>query len=160
MGLLKVNFDQVEMFGYVSGETDFQAAFTRASADIPGFATAFENNVLTPLVDAVQGNNVGGFILILGLADRVDTPGLSREQIRQQEHAAALGRANSATDGVFALLNDRVGGVLGDGWPSVDNIAERRESLGACILAESGPNLSEAQRQRNRRVLFAVTQYI
>jgi hypothetical protein len=147
------------MYGYLSGETAFDQAYQRARNDIPGFASDFDQNVIATLVYVAQNPDAAGSIQITALADRVDTAGLSREQIRQQEFQASLDRANAASDGLFAIINNQVGGGLGNGWPDVNNISENREGIGACILAESGPNLSEAQRQRNRRVFFQVVTF-
>ena len=96
---------------------------------------------------------------ITGLADRVDTPGLDREQIRQQEFQASVDRAQSAADGVFALVNSRMGGNLGADWGAVTTIVDNNVGAGACLLAESGASLTEAQRQRNRRVFFLFLQF-
>jgi hypothetical protein len=159
MGLVKALLPQVEMYGYLSGETAFDPAYQRARTNIAGFANDFDQNIIAPLAYVAQNPDLAAHVQIIALADRVDTAGLSREQIRQQEFQASLDRANAASDGLFAILNNEVGGGLGSGWSDVNNIAEFRQGIGASILAESGPNLSEAQRQRNRRVFFAVVTY-
>jgi hypothetical protein len=150
---------QVKIYGYLTGETAFQDVFARACSDIPGFADSFEAEVMAPLVAVQQDPNQAGHLQILGLADRVDTAGLSREDIRQQEFQASQDRASTASDAVFSMLNDRVGGQLGSDWGSVANIAEISQGIGACTLAQSDANLSEDQRQQNRRVTFQFVQF-
>lgn len=159
MGLVKAVIPNVEMYGYFSGETAFDPAYQRARNNIPGFANDFDQNIIATLAFVAQHPDMAADLQITALADRVDTPGLSREQIRQQEFQASSDRANAAADGLFAIINNEVGGGLGSGWPDVINIAGTLRGIGACLLEESGPNLSEAQRQRNRRVFFQVTTF-
>lgn len=148
----KVFFQSVIMPGYQSGETAFDPVFIRAVDGVPGFADAFQQNVLTPVAEDAQDQSRCGVLQIHGFADRVDTPGLSREQIRQQEFTASDARAVSTADGLFAMVNDAAGGGLGSSWSDVPNIAIAAVGRGAPTLVENSANLSEIQRQRNRRI--------
>jgi hypothetical protein len=156
----KVFYTNIDMSGYLSGETDFQPAFDRAVTDIPGFADAFQQNIMAPLTSIAQNTGQSGVLTVLGYADRVDTPGLGREDIRNQEFAAGVARAVSSKETIFTMLNTAVGGTLGTTWADVVNITVVFPSLGAANLINSDSGLTEAQRQRNRRVLMFVTQFI
>jgi hypothetical protein len=156
----KIIRDLIEMSGYHSGETDFDPAYARAVTDIADFATNFEDHIMAPLVHVAQDLSQCAMLRVTGLSDRVDTAGLTREQIRDQEYEASSVRARSATDGIFAMLNARVGGTLGADWVDVPNIAVSNQGSGAAYLTESGSPLTEAQRQRNRRVYLRFTQFV
>lgn len=147
----KTIFPSVDMSGYLSGETAFEDAFARASAD-PDFVAAFEANVLGPILEVAQDPALAGHFLLLGSSDRVDTAGLGREDIRAQEREASRARARSASDGIFALANARLGGALGDSWATVPNIGELSQGIGAALLLHTDAQLSDAQRQENRRI--------
>jgi hypothetical protein len=150
---------RAELHGYLAGETDFAAAYARLSAD-PAVAASFEDNVFGPLKAVLDTNDHTAQLTIIGRSDRVDTPGLTREEIRQQEYDASFARAESAVLAIFAVINARVPGGLGGGWEEVQQIAVFDTAAGAAHLVESGPVLSEEQRQRNRRVTVTLTRFI
>jgi hypothetical protein len=58
------------------------------------------------------------------------------------------------------MLNDRFGGQLGSGWQNVPQVGVFEVSGGAALLEVSDPVLTETQRQKNRRISFALTQFV
>lgn len=156
----KIIHVSVDVDGYVSGETEFEPAFARACDNIPGFSDLFETNIMAPMVEVAPDPTQCGFFHATGHSDRVDTAGLTRQQIREQEYDASRARVRNASDGIFAMLNARLGGVFGADWSSVPNIAENSQGLGAALLANSDDALSEAQRQQNRRIHCQFIQYV
>lgn len=145
-----------ELRGYLSGETDFRPAYDRACASVPGFQDQFDNDLVFPLVDLIYDSGRTGVLAIIGRADRVDTPGLSREEIRQQEYDASSARCDGAFGGIYVLVQERFG-LFPDDWSN--RVHTMGVPTGASRLLYSHPDLSELERQQNRRVTFTLVQF-
>lgn len=142
--------------GYGSGQTDFLVRLNQAD---PALAVDFEISIITPLLEVLANPDQTGVLTITGHSDRVDTPGLTREQRREQELQASADRSDSAEAGIKQILASRMAGPAPADWDDVQQLAFLSRVAGAAVLKEGGASLSEQQRRRNRRVQFRVVRF-
>lgn len=142
--------------GYVANQTDFLERLGQADFLTQ---TGFDTQILQPLLAVLNTDDESAVLTITGHADRVDTSGLSREQIRQQEFEASDARAVSAKAGVRELVNQNTPFFIPDDLNDMDQIFIADRPAGAAVLREDSVPLSEDQRQRNRRVQFRLIRF-
>ena len=141
------------------------------------FANIFNDDNLTPqvkrdqfdalveaAVTAESGAAPGTFmsVLIVGHADRDDTPGRTPEQRRQLEHDNSDLRAESAESFLFSQIADRLltgGFTVPNDIESLQSLELRRIAVGSADLLFVTPGNDEVQRQANRRVQFFGTAF-
>lgn len=148
-----------DLDGYGAFQTDFLTRLNSAFQANPSLQQEFRASIIEPLIAGIRDVGHSGTLTIVGASDRVDTPGLSREEIRRLERVASEDRAISAAQGIFLMLNDEFGGALGDSWQGLPDVAEVNLGKGAAFLVEDAPSLTEAQRRRNRRVIFHMVHF-
>ncbi|MEU2588992.1 hypothetical protein ABZ612_40590 [Streptomyces avermitilis] len=145
---------------FVAQEVDFSQLFSRQSANVK---QTVRHEVVEPAVNAEHypSNNQFCLIAVLGHSDRVDTPGLSAEQRREQERDASAKRATSASEWVFDQITAALT-AAGENPPAsvadATNFDIYTVPCGAADLVNVVPT-NEAQRKENRRVEFAISTY-
>ena len=89
--------------GFASGDSDFPLALQNS---IQSVQDDFGNlvNAISDLVNSPASADQSGVLLIVGHADRDDTPGLTHVQARDNEVRASPDRAFSARDEVDRLI--------------------------------------------------------
>ncbi|SIO63199.1 hypothetical protein SAMN05443247_09628 [Bradyrhizobium erythrophlei] len=142
----------VEIRGYNSHETDFQALINRrpdlqvpeVSVIIDSAFEAFENT----------GGNKSAAVVIVGHSDREDSPGLTDEQRRASELQASQARADSASAWLNSVAQAS-GMQIEVEWKGVATVAVEAIGAGASNLAQ--PPVTEQDRLNNRRIVFLVS---
>ena len=142
--------------GYGSGELDFLTRLNQADVLTQ---VGFDTQIIQPMIAVLNTENESAVLTITGHADRVDTPGLTREQIRQQEFEASDARAVSAKAGVRDLINQQTPFFIPDDLNDLSQIFVADRPAGAAVLREDSVPLSEDQRKRNRRVQFRLIRF-
>ena len=143
--------------GYGSGETDF---LTRLASVPDSVREEFDNLIFFRLVEVLNTADQTAVLSMEGHSDRVDSGGLSREELRIQELTASVNRVNSAGDGIFQLLNNWFGPGFPPDWADLSQVAVGFVACGGASLLHSTPSLSDAQRRANRRVVLHLMTFI
>lgn len=142
--------------GYESGSLDLLAALDAASDQV---RQEFEDAVIAPMLAIIVNTGESGVVTVAGHGDRVDTPGLTREQRRLQELQASTDRASNAVDAITQIINERLKGRVPADLNDLPQLALIPRASGAALLVESSDALSEDQRRRNRRVMIRVVRF-
>jgi hypothetical protein len=143
--------------GYEPGEVELIPRLTQGD---PQMRADYEANVIQPLVDVLLSDDQTAVLRVEGHSDREDSPGLTREQRRQSELNASIGRANHATDGTFELLAAALPGPFAaTDWAELDQAGVMPTVAGGAHLIEAADSLTEEQRKRNRRVVFVLIRF-
>ena len=140
--------------GYESGKTDFDERLSVA----PGADGEFER-IAYEAFSAISTPGECAVITVAGHSDRVDTPGIDREQRREQELQASKDRAQSALAFIDASLRGLAAQPLPADLNDLQQIHFSTRWAGASLLVEKDAILSEAQRQSNRRVQLRVIRF-
>lgn len=146
---------QVVVDGYQSGVTDFETALAAAPADVQNDF----NFVIAAVTNALGRADVGCVLSIAGHSDRVDTAGVDRHAARIQELESSEARAESCLEFMVSLINSEVAGLPAD-LDSLDTFSLAVRWAGASLLRESDAVLSDAQRERNRRVQIRAVAFV
>ena len=151
---------EVPVSGYVTSEFDFPALLSRQSQALQDVV---QSEIIAPLADAEVVPEAGKFcvVTVIGHSDRVDTPGLTSEQRREQELSASRLRAESAQAFLFSELFELVqaaGGTPPVDLASMQNGAILTVAAGAADLVHTVP-ADEDQRRDNRRVDFLIARF-
>ena len=140
---------------YVSGQTDMNQ---RLAGD-PTAEQELVAQIIDPIVAVLKaGGDVGAVLTVAGHSDRVDTPGLSHSACLTQESAASESRTDSAILGIHQLVQQRLPEAPAD-LDTLPFFFVFPRWYGAGILRHSDPNLTEAQRQENRRVMIRLVTF-
>lgn len=142
--------------GFGANETDFLTRLNQADFLTQ---TGFDTQIIQPMLAVLNTDNDSAVLTITGHADRVDTAGLTREQIRQQELDASDARAISAVAGVRQLIDQQTPFFIPDDLNDMPQLFVADRPAGAAVLRETSVPLSEDQRQRNRRVQFRLIHF-
>jgi hypothetical protein len=142
--------------GYGSGATDFLTRLNGAD-----FLTqvGFDTQILQPMLAVLNTSDESAVLTVTGHADRVDDPGLTREEIRQQEFDASDARAISAKAGVRELIDQNTPFFIPADLNDMPQLFVADRPAGAAVLRENSVPLSEDQRKRNRRVQFRLIRF-
>ena len=133
--------------GYGSGETDF---LVRLSQD--GIMQQLViDTIIDPIVAILASGDDGAVLTVAGHSDRVDTAGLSHIDRLAQEADASLKRAQSAIEGIHAMVQQRSPGAPSD-LDTLPFFFVFRRFAGAAVLINDAATLSDAERRQNRRV--------
>jgi outer membrane protein OmpA-like peptidoglycan-associated protein len=147
---------QVEIRGYKSHETDFQTLLDRR----PDLQAPEITAIIDSAFEAFENTDGGKAcaVVIVGYADREDSPGLADEQRRASELQASQARADSAS----AWLLDKVNSVaqtsgmqLEMEWKGVATVAVEAVGVGASDLVQQPA--TEQDRLNNRRIRFLIS---
>jgi hypothetical protein len=142
--------------GFGANETDF---LTRLNAADMLTQVGFDTQIIQPMLAVLNTDDESAVLTVTGHADRVDTPGLTREEIRQQEFEASDARAVSAKAGVREIINQQTPFFIPDDLNDMDQIFVADRPAGAAVLREDSVPLSEDQRKLNRRVQFRLIRF-
>ena len=149
--------------GYQSGNIEFATVFNDDNLN-PQLKRDRLEALVQAAATAESGVLPGTFvsILIVGHADRVDTPGTGSEQKRALELQNSELRAESAQ----AFLLNRIAEELqADGFTvpmdvdSLQSVQVRMVAAGSARLTHLAPGNNELERQANRRVEFFGTAF-
>jgi len=142
--------------GYGTGELDF---LTRLGQADMLTQVGFDTQIIQPLLAVLATESETSVLTVTGHADRVDTPGLTREQRRQQEFDASDARALSAVAGVRQLIDQQTPFFIPSDLNDLSQLHVADRPAGAAVLKETADDMNEEQRQRNRRVQFRVIRF-
>lgn len=145
---------QTPVDGYGSGELDFLGRLQSA----PEAFAAVQSEIVQPLVQVLTTDGQTAVMTVTGHSDRVDDPGLSREQRRIKELEASQARAQSAVNGVLELIRS-AGVEVPDNFEELQQLEIADRGAGAAVLREFSDALGEDQRKRNRRVQIRVIRF-
>ncbi len=149
--------------GYASGSVEFAIVFNDDNLTPQVKRDQFDA-LIEAAVTAESGTLVGSFVsvLIVGHADRDDTPGRTPEQQRQAEFDNSGLRAESAESFLFNQIASRLqaeGATVPADTQSLTSVELRRVANGSADLLFTVPGNDEGQRRANRRVQFFATAF-
>jgi hypothetical protein len=149
--------------GYASGSIEFAGVFNDDTLTPQVKRDQFDA-LVEAAVTAESGNLAGTFvsILIVGHADRDDTPGRTSEDRRRVELENSGLRAESAEAFLFNRMADRLvseGLTVPADVNSLQAVEIRRVPAGSSDLLFLAPGNDEQQRRSNRRVQFFGTAF-
>ena len=147
---MRHEWTQTVVDGFASGETDFLARLAAADQSV---RDDVDNLIMSPLINAVDG----AVLVIQGHSDRVDT-GQDHATCLDLEANASKDRANSAFEGLLALVGRDWLSPPPMSWADLPNVAIAVSPQGAVMLADRSG--TDAGRLRNRRVYLAVCRFI
>jgi hypothetical protein len=154
---MQKNVSSMVVDGYGQNETDFLARLNQSPSKVQ---SDFKTLIIDPILAVLASSDQTAVLALEGHADRVDTPGLSREQTRTQELQASIDRANSASDGIFQTLASNSSEDFPSDWADLMQVGIVLSACGGAVLINSGVSLSEPERQQNRRVKLTLVSFL
>jgi len=133
--------------GFGANETDLP---TRLAQD-PAQAAVFTSQIIDQIVDVLRSPDAGAALSVAGHADRDDTVGLSHIQHLKIEREASEKRMFSALATIHQLVQLQEPTAPSD-LNTLSFFDVHLRAPGAGVLEEDAAALSEAQRQKNRRI--------
>jgi outer membrane protein OmpA-like peptidoglycan-associated protein len=155
---MKTDLGEALCAGYKAQKIDFPELHAQLDQETRGVLEVMIEAAAT--AETFPTGNRFCSIIILGHADRVDTPGLSAEQRRANELENSDLRAQSAEAWFFSQVAERLlaeGSDVPNDLGSLQNVQIWTVACGSADLVHKTPGNDEGKRQQNRRVRFIGT---